>query len=292
MPDTATHVVLADRLTDAGLRAALRLVVALPYARRVRVLGALLARAVGPAAGMQRRAHGQLALALPDLTQAQRARLVRASLDNFGRSLAEIYSGAEFVDHPDHGPRLVGPGREAVLHARAAGRPVILVTAHFGNLLAPVAAFARAGHPPAMLHRALSNPLSETHWADALSAISSPLFGRDRRGLAAMARHVRDGGFLALAADQHVVGAPVLEFFGRPARTTASPAALALRHGALLVPAFDIRQSDGLGHGVEVQTPIPHDTAEAMMQDYNHRLEEVIRRHPGQWLWAHRRWKD
>ena len=292
MPDPeAASATRADRLIDGGLRAALRLALALPYERRVPTFGAFIARAAGPLSGFRRRALDQLALAFPDLEEAERRRIARKSLDNLGRTLIEIYSGREFADRIAAADCLTGPGLDTVLAARAARRPVVLVSAHFGNLLTTATAFAAAGHPPAMLYRPLSNPLSEVHWSAALESVSSPLFGRDRRGLGAMARHVREGGFLALAADQHVSGAPRLELFGLPARTSLSPAALALKHGGLLVPAFALRQADGIAHRVEVQAPIPAGEAEVMMQDYNDRLETIVRRHPGQWLWPHRRWK-
>ena len=287
-PASATR---ADRLIDGGLRAALGVALALRYERRVPAFGTLIARAAGPLSGFRRRALAQLALAFPDLEEADRRRIARASLDNLGRTLAEIYSGTEFAERIAGADCLGGPGLDTVLAARAAGRPVVLVSAHFGNHLTTATAFAAAGHPPAMLYRPLSNPLSEQHWSAALKVLSAPLFGRDRRGLAAMSRHVRDGGFLAIAADQHVAGAPRLELFDLPARTALSPAALALKHGGLLVPAFAVRQADGLSHRVEIQAPIPAGAPEAMMQDYNERLEAIVRRHPGQWLWPHRRWK-
>ena len=291
MPDAPVPPSPVDRLVDGGFRAAMAAAMALPYDRRIAAFGTLVSRVFGPAAGFTARARDQLALALPELDTAERRRLARLSVENMGRSIAEIYSASDFTTRHANRDSLTGPGLEPLLQARGAGRPVILVTAHFGNLLAPVAAFAGAGHPPAMLYRPMTNPLSEAHWAEALLQISAPLFGRDRRGLAAMARHVRSGGFLALAADQHVAGAPRLDLFGQPARTTLSPATLALKHDGLLVPAFAVRQADGLSHRVEVQAPISHAAPDRMMQDYNQRLEAIVRRHPGQWLWPHRRWK-
>ena len=33
-------------------------------------------------------------------------------------------------------------------------------------------------------------------------------------------------------------------------------------------------------------------TTARMTQAFNNKLEEIIRKHPEQWMWVHRRWKD
>jgi len=64
--------------------------------------------------------------------------------DNAGRTLIEIYSGQKFIDRVKDLP-LEGPGAAALEEAHRAGRPVILVTGHFGNYDAPRAALIAAG---------------------------------------------------------------------------------------------------------------------------------------------------
>jgi len=68
-------------------------------------------------------------------------------------------------------------------------------------------------------------------------------------------------------------------------------AEMALRHDAILVPAYGIRRADGLSFDVVVEDPIPPGTPEAMTQALNDSLGRLVDRHPGQWLWIHRRWK-
>jgi KDO2-lipid IV(A) lauroyltransferase len=82
-----------------------------------------------------------------------------------------------------------------------------------------------------------------------------------------------------------------LSFFGHAALTALSAAELALRYDALLVPTYGIRQPDGLGFEVVVEPPVPPGTPEAMTQALNDSLEALVRRHPEQWFWIHRRWK-
>ena len=70
-----------------------------------------------------------------------------------------------------------------------------------------------------------------------------------------------------------------------------TPADLARRYDALLVPICGIRQPDGLSFKVHVGAPIAAGDPADMMQALNDDLEALIRAHMGQWFWVHRRWK-
>ena len=55
------------------------------------------------------------------------------------------------------------------------------------------------------------------------------------------------------------------------------------------------RLPDGKGYSIEVSEPlegVPSDDPEADAREINRRLEEMIRRRPGQYLWLHRRFKN
>jgi KDO2-lipid IV(A) lauroyltransferase len=92
--------------------------------------------------------------------------------------------------------------------------------------------------------------------------------------------------------DQHVSDGADLTFFGHPARTTLSAAEMALKYNALVLPVFGVRQPDGYGFRAIIQDEIPHGSAEDMAQAMNDALEAMVRQHPEQWFWVHRRWKQ
>jgi KDO2-lipid IV(A) lauroyltransferase len=77
---------------------------------------------------------------------------------------------------------------------------------------------------------------------------------------------------------------------GHPAMTALSAAELALRYDAVVIPAYGLRQPDGLGFDLILEAPVPPDTPEAMTQALNRSLEAHVRTHMDQWLWTHRRW--
>lgn len=282
---------LADRVANGAFLAVIGLARLLPYERRIPAVGKLFAHVLAPLAGWRRRIRENLALARPDLSPAEVAALARAVPDNAGRSVAEIYSGEDFVARIRDADPLEGPGLPALEAAFEAQRPVIIACAHFGNYDAMRAAMAGRGWPVGALYRPMNNEAFNRHYIPAISAIAEPLFPRGRAGLAAMLRFLRGGGWLALGFDQYDRHGTELRFFDLPSRTVLTPAELALRYDALLVPVHGIRQPDGLGFRVHVGQPVQPDTPAAMMQALNDDLEILVRRHMDQWFWVHRRWK-
>lgn len=282
---------LRDRLANGAFLAVMGLARLLPYDRRIPAVGWLFSRVLAPIAGWRKRIRDNLALARPDLTPAEVEDLVRAVPDNAGRSLAEIYSGAEFTARIRETNPMEGPGVPSLEAAFKTNRPVILACAHFGNYDAMRAALAARGWPVGALYRPMNNQAFNAHYIPAMQAIAEPIFPRGRAGLTAMLRFLRGGGWMALGFDQYQGDAPELRFFDLPTRTVLTPAELALRHDALIVHIAGIRQPDGLSFKVHVGTPLDHGEPAEMMQALNDDLETLVRRHMDQWFWIHRRWK-
>lgn len=286
MPNSQTVVYwVSDRL----IRAALAILLALPFGLRRRVCAWLMARVVAPLGGYGARVRENLALVMPDLPEAEVARMVRAVPENLGRTLAELYSAEDFRalirDEP-----LTGAGVAALAEAHAAGRPVLLVTGHIGNYDAIRAALILRGYRVGGLYRPMGNPYFNRHYVAAISAIGTPLFPRGRKGLADMVRFLRGGGMLGVVLDQNMSEGVPLSFMGQEALTALSSAELALRYDALVVPTYGIRRADG-GFDLVVEAPVPHSDPETMTQALNDSLEAQVRAHMDQWLWTHRRWK-
>jgi KDO2-lipid IV(A) lauroyltransferase len=277
-------------LQDRALRALIWGLLRLPYRVRVPLCGWVLSRVISPIAGYDRRIRDNLALVLPGLPEPEVRRITRAVPDNVGRTVIEIYSGAEFVARALQNP-LTGPGVAALEEAHRLNRPVILVTGHFGNYDASRAALIGRGYRVGALYMPMANPYFNAHYVRAISGIGTPLFPRGRAGLGDMIRHLRSGGMLGMLVDQHMRHGEELTFFGQEALTALSAAELALKYDALLIPTYAIRRADGLSFDIIVEAPIPRGSPEAMTQALNNSLEALVRQHLDQWFWIHRRWK-
>ncbi len=277
-------------LQDRAIQALIWGLLRLPYGPRVRLCGWVMAQVIAPVAGYRKRVRDNLALVMPGLAAPEIARLERAVPDNVGRTIIEIYSGAEFTARIAATPA-EGAGLAALDAAHREGRPVILVTGHFGNYDASRAALIARGFRVGALYRPMKNRFFNAHYVAAISRIGTPLFPRGRAGLSDMVRHLKSGGMLGLVIDQHMQHGAALTFFGVSAQTALSAAELALKYDALLVPTYAIRLPDGLNFKIVVEAPIAVDTPERMTQALNDSLETLVRAHLDQWFWIHRRWR-
>lgn len=281
---------LGDYVQNLASRGMLKLALALPYKSRVRFMGWFVSRILSPVVGYDKRVRANLAHVLPDLPEHEVKRLTRAVPNNTGRTLIEIYSGAEFSKRVKD-IAFEGPGADILREARDTKRPVILATGHFGNYDVARAALCANGYDVGSLYNPMKNPFFNAHYVKAIGKIGKPLFPRGRRGFGQMLKHLKAGGMIGYLGDVYKYGGNPLPFFGKPAPSALSAADLALKHDALLIPIYGVRQPDGISFRVIVEAPVPHTTPEDMTQALHDSLEAITRDHMEQWFWIHRRWK-
>ena len=293
MPKAPSELSLSARAryfaVNLGLRALIGGLKLIPYRWRVPAMGWVLRR-VAPLAGFYKRVRRNLAYTRPDLSSAEVEALCHQVADNVGRTLAELYAGKPFWERAK-AAAISGPGLAALEQARAEGRPVVLVTGHFGNYDAARSKLVQMGFNMGSLYRRMANPYFNEHYVDAISATGKPMFEQGKRGMVEMVRHLKSGGNIAIVADMHAQGGEYLPFFGRPALTSTVPAELALKYKAAFIPVYGIRRDNGLDFDVVLSAEIPPSDPITMTQAVCDDLEQQIRSHMGQWFWVHRRWK-
>ncbi len=279
-----------DYFIDLMIRALFRTLLALPYKLRVRLMGWIMARIISPLAGFHKRIRANLAYVCPEIGKSEVKKLCYQVPNNAGRSLIEIYSGDEFISRV-RDTAIEGPGAQALIKAHQKGRPVVLVTGHFGNYDVVRTALVAKGYQVGAIYMPMRNLFYNKHYEAAISRIATPLFARDRKGLAQMVRFLRGGGMTFFGIDQYISSGADLTFFAKPAPTALSAAKMALKMDALLLPIYGIRSQNGLDFSILADEPIAHSDAHTMTQAINDNMEKLVRAHMGQWFWLHRRWK-
>ena len=277
-------------LTNAFIVGLIRLALVLPYKARIAFVGWVVQHVIGPVAGYRARALENLAMIWPQMPQERRAEIASKCLNNVGRSFIENYSARDFPKRMAKNTP-TGAGVAALEKAAEQGKPVIVVTGHYGNYEAMRACLVARGYDIGGLYRNMKNPYFNAHYVQTMEAFGGPVFPQGRRGTAGFVRHLKDGGQLVLLFDQHVFGAPALDFLGQPANTALSAAELALRYDALLIPFYGIRQADGVSFDTVLEAPVPHSDAVTMTQALNDSLTARVKADPEQWFWVHRRWR-
>ncbi len=288
---------LRQRLEIAAVRGMRGLVRRLP-SRLARALGAALGTVFYLVDAPHRRvALANLTQCFPARAEAERRAIARRMFQHFGVLLVELlrFSGlsAEAMRRA-----VEVDGEERVRAAYAKGRGVLFFTGHFGFWELHAIVHALLFEPIGVLARPLDNPgLHELLEALRQRTGNSVIYreGAVRRVL----RTLADGHGVALLIDQHMHSPDAIwvRFFQRPAATTSTLAALALRTGAPVVPVFTVPLPNGrfrLIYERPVEPPAPG-TADAV-RDFTQRctdvLEMYVRRQPELWLWMHRRWRD
>ena len=273
------------------LSSVIRLLRRLPYERRINTMGSIM-RTLAPVVGFRTRVRRNLKLTCPDLPEDEIKRICRAVPDNAGRAIMEHFSPEGFIERQSKA-KISGPGIEAFDKAVAEGRPVMMITAHFGHYLAArVALQARSGEPIGCLYRRMANPYFNDAYVEAFYKTGAPMFEQGRRGMVEMVRSLKSGGIIAIVSDLHAQGGEELTFFDKPAVTSLLNAELAIKYKAELIPCYAVRKPNGVDFEIVLHDPVPHTDPKTMTQFTNDDLEAMVRQHMGQWFWIHRRWKS
>ncbi len=272
----------------------------------LRPLPLAIVRNVGEGLGLMfylvDRVHRRIALAnlevaFPNRRPAERRAIAQSMFRHFGRLLLELLKYASLS-----GARQLAlvewEGEERVRLAQAHGKGILFCTGHFGFWEQQALAHALKFAPMAVMARPLDNPrLHNLLERIRMSNGNSVLY---RRGAVRKAlRLLAEAKSVGILIDQHMTSpdAIYVDFFGRPAATTSTLAALALRTGAPVIPLFAFPLPNGryrmiYEHPIE---PPRHDSADAI-REFTQRCTDVlemhVRRHPELWLWMHRRWRD
>ena len=241
-----------------------------------------------------------LRLAFPEKSDSERAELLRECFDSLGRVLG-LFSQFSSRSQEQLRQLIEVQGLENLEAAkRVHGNRLILFTAHLGAWELTSFGLALVGHPFTFLVRRMDNPQIE-QFVDRVRI----RFGNqtiDKQSAArSMLKILRAGETaLGLLPDLNTLDdeAIFVDFFGVPAATTFIVAKLSVRTGAPLVPVFAPWSEEKKKFLLIVEPPIsiePSGDEEAdvrlLTTKLSLRIENEIRKYPGQWLWIHKRWK-
>ena len=184
-------------------------------------------------------------------------------------------------------------GLDNFQNALALGRGVLVATAHLGNWELSAFAHALMSAPMDVVVRPLDNSR-----VDALVERQRSLSGNHiiskRDAAREILRALKSGRAVGILIDQNTVieEGVFVDFFGTAACAGAGFAKLAHHSGAAVVPGYAL-WSEGEGRYIlrfDPEIPMTGDVGEDTQRIHTH-LESVIRRHPEQYLWIHKRWK-
>lgn len=194
--------------------------------------------------------------------------------------------------------------------AMTSPRPLLIATGHFGNWELAGRLIGGLGFKTYAIARTLDNAYLEEFVLRLRQSTGQTII--EKHDFETISAVLTRGGKISTLADQDAGPRGVfVDFFGRPASTHKAIALMAIEFDALIVVVGVPRVSrsnrpngkplpglESTFYAVEAEAIIdPRDYAsnpdavKAITQSYTSALERLIRRHPEQYFWLHRRWK-
>ncbi len=241
---------------------------------------------------LRRVAMTNLQFAMPMNTPSEHVEIVDGVFESLARILVSM---GRF---PDLNARNISQwisyeGLEHYMGAKAAGRGILVATAHLGNW--ELSAFAHALMTESMnvMVRPLDNPLVD-RLVESRRTLSGNRLILKRDAARSVVKALRNNEAVGILIDQNTSAAEgvFIHFFGRLACAGSAFVKLAHHSGAAVLPGFALWDAARKCYVLRFYPQIPmggnveHDT-----QQIHSSIERVIREYPDQWMWIHRRWK-
>lgn len=232
-------------------------------------------------------AYRNLALAMPELSEEQRARIVKGVFEHFGRVAGDFLRSMTRTDEEVLASVLTNDKAKAVLDR---GQGIIAVTAHFGNWERFAHWFSATGGKITVVARDANDRGMQRQVQRIREKAGIEILSRGR-STRVLVNKLKNGEILGLLPDQNSEES-YLPFFGKPCGTVLGPAKLQEMTGAPIVPAFCPRIGEASYRMVIGDVIEPGNGLEETMTTVNAAIEVMIRQYPDQWLWIHDRWKS
>lgn len=243
-----------------------------------------------------------LDIAFPKLELAEKKRLGRAAVYNMG------YNFSEYFIIPSLTPEwlqknAVFEGWENIEKGRVHGKGMFFLSLHLGNGDLAANAISMRGQEIFIITKSFKTQWFNDLWFSI----------RGAQGVKYIDAHAPNNAFEILKALKKNAGLTFVldQYMGKPfgiettffGRRTGTAYGLALFVQKTKAPVLPIYTYEGADKKIHIVIEPPLDTSACVTEDkdqtvlnltqsFNDKLEEIVRKHPEQWMWVHRRWKD
>lgn len=243
-----------------------------------------------------------IAVAFPDMPMAEKIQLGRTCLIRNTGQVSDLIS-VPAMDKKWIEANVLFSGLEHLDAALKEGKGVYLLASHLGSPDLIINALQINGYPIHLISKKFKSQTLSDFWfmmrgAQGVQFIEAH---SDRTGFDIL-RAIRQKEIVIFVLDQHM-GRPYgvkTKFFGKEAGTAYGLALFSLKTKSPVVPICAFETDDGRLHiefeqKLDLQEKISEnkdETIKGLTQLFTDQIEKMVRRHPKEWIWMHRRWKN
>jgi KDO2-lipid IV(A) lauroyltransferase len=188
--------------------------------------------------------------------------------------------------------------QEQFVRTLLSGRPLVLISGHFGNFELGGYLMGLFGFPTYTVARALDNRFLDRFVNDFRGRTGQYMLPKKGSG-ADIQRILENNGILTLLGDQAAGDRQCwVNFFGKPASTHKAVSVFSLANNAPTMVSYARRTGSALHYEVgpaaicdPLDPNFAYGSVPLLAQWYTDHLEQLVRESPEQYWWVHRRWK-
>ena len=261
-------------------------------------LGEIIGKYFGPLFRKKTIAKKNILIAFPDLSEKSVNEMIEYMWKNVGRIFGEYIHINKFSIIDEKKNKIVFVNKNNVEILKKNNKAIVFFSGHFANFELMAKCLRELGFNIGAIYRPLNNiflnPIMEFIRKKYICPIQ---IEKGSTGTKKLIKHISTNNPLALMIDQRLSSSIRVPFFNQPATTTTTPAQLAIKYDALLVPVY-LKRLKKTNFEFFVEEPLTVKKTNDYEKDIfnitqimNKKIEEFIRRDPASWLWSHDRWK-
>lgn len=261
-------------------------------------LGEIIGKYFGPLFRKRTMAKKNILIAFPNFNEKSINEMIDRMWKNIGRIFGEYIHINKFSIIDNSKKKIVFTNRNYAEILKKNNKPIVFFSGHFANFELMAKCLQELGFDIGAIYRPLNNiflnPIMEFIRKKYICPIQ---IEKGSNGTKKLIKHISNNNPLALMVDQRLSSSIRVPFFDQPATTTITPAQLAIKYDALLVPVF-LKRLEKTNFEFFIEEPLITNQTNDYDKDIfnitqimNIKIEEFIKRDPAHWLWSHDRWK-
>lgn len=234
-----------------------------------------------------------LEIAFPEKSEKERIKIAKEFYKKFVFYMASII---EILDVSlDELKQIEVRGEENLLKAKNSNKPIVFMTAHFGNWeIVPKIIGGVYEIPMVVLMREFDNPKIGEFFKKSRNSFNISTLNK-KSSAREIIKALKKGKAVGILIDQHSTNKTAIdvEFLGQKVKFNRAISTLAKKFGVVVVPLFTYEENGK--YYLKILEPkefSENDRIESFTQWQANIIENMIKTHPSEYYWFHKRFKN